>query len=61
MNLFFDEIGWSGDPFLHDDDIYDYFDKKRTEGNLIYENWRKNLDKKLKEVDEFKSLWKQLL
>ena len=59
MNLFFDEIGWSGDPFLHDDDIYDYFDKKRTEGNLIYENWRKNLDKKLKEDDEFKSLWKQ--
>jgi len=59
MNLFFDEIGWSGDPFLHDDDIYDYFDKKRTQGNLIYENWRKNLDKKLKEDDEFKSLWKQ--
>tara|TARA_X000000368_G_scaffold198847_1_gene156986 strand:- start:4563 stop:6476 length:1914 start_codon:yes stop_codon:yes gene_type:complete len=59
MNLFFDEIGWSGDPFLHDDGIYDYFDKKRTEGNLIYENWRKNLDKKLKEDDEFKSLWKQ--
>ena len=59
MNLFFDEIGWSGDPFLHDDDIYDYFDKKRTEGNLIYENWKKNLDKKIKEDDEFKSLWKQ--
>ena len=59
MNLFFDEIDWSGDPFLHDDSIYDYFDKKRIEGNLIYENWRKNLDKKLKEDDEFKSLWKQ--
>ena len=59
MNLFFEEIGWSGDPFLHDDDIYDYFDKKRTEDNLIYENWRKNLDKKLNEDDELKSLWKQ--
>ena len=59
MNLFFDEIDWSGDPFLHDDSIYDYFDKKRIEGNLIYENWRKNLDKKLKEDEEFKSLWKQ--
>jgi transketolase len=59
INLFFDEIGWSGDPFLHDGDIYDYFDKKRTEDNLNYENWKKNLDKKLKEDDKFKLLWKQ--
>ena len=59
MNLFFDEVGWTGDPFLHDDDVYEYFEKKRTEGNLTYENWRKNLDKKLREDDEFKSLWKQ--
>jgi transketolase len=59
INLFFDEIGWIGDPFLHDGDIYDYFDKKRTEDNLNYENWKKNLDKKLKEDDKFKLLWKQ--
>ena len=59
INLFFDEIGWSGDPFLHGDGVYDYFDKKRAEGNLNYENWKKNLDKKLKEDDEFKLLWKQ--
>ena len=59
MDLFFSEIGWSGDPFSHDDDIYEYFDKKRTEDNLTYENWKINLNKKLEEDNKFKSLWEQ--
>ena len=28
MKLFFDEIGWKGDPFDHSDDVYDYFAEK---------------------------------
>ena len=59
MDLFFSEIGWSGDPFSHDDEIYEYFDKKRTEDNLTYENWKINLNKKLEEDNKFKSLWEQ--
>ena len=59
MDLFFSEIGWSGDPFSYDDDIYEYFDKKRTEDNLTYENWKINLNKKLEEDNKFKSLWEQ--
>ena len=59
MDLFFNEIGWSGDPFSHDDDIYEYFDKKRTEDNFTYDNWKINLNKKLEEDNKFKSLWEQ--
>tara|TARA_B100001093_G_scaffold168776_1_gene161427 strand:+ start:894 stop:2807 length:1914 start_codon:yes stop_codon:yes gene_type:complete len=59
MDLFFNEIGWSGDPFSHDDDIYEYFDKKRIEDNFTYDNWKINLNKKLEEDNKFKSLWEQ--
>ena len=59
MSLFLSEIGWSGDPFAHDKDVYEYFEKKRLEDNAGYESWKRNLDKKLNEDDRFKLLWEQ--
>ena len=33
FELFLQNIGFSGDPFLHDSDIYSYFDEKRANDN----------------------------
>ncbi len=59
MELFLDEIGWEGDPFDHDDDIYEYFAEKRLEDNNKYEKWNSNLNNKLKNDESFKKLWEQ--
>ena len=59
MDLFMSEIGWSGDPFFHDVDVYGYFDKKREEDNITCENWNANLNKKLQRDSKFKLLWEQ--
>ena len=59
MELFFDEIGWEGDPFDHSDDVYDYFAEKRLEDNKSFEKWKSNLDNKLKNDGSFKKLWEQ--
>ena len=59
MNLFLSEVGWTGDPFSHDDDVYEYFEKKRLEDNISYENWQSNLNQKLEEDEVFKVLWEQ--
>ena len=59
MKLFFDEIGWEGDPFDHSDDIYDYFAEKRLEDEKSFEKWKSNLDEKLKNDGSFKKLWEQ--
>ena len=61
MSLFLSEVDWSGDPFSHDDDIYEYFDNKRTEDNSTYKNWQINLNQKLEEDDTFKLLWEQFI
>ena len=61
MNLFLSEVDWSGDPFSHDDDVYEYFDNKRTEDNSTYKNWQINLNQKLEEDDTFKLLWEQFI
>ena len=59
MELFFDEIGWEGDPFDHRDDVYDYFAEKRQEDNKSFEIWKSNLDNKLKNDGSFRKLWEQ--
>jgi len=59
MNLFLSEVGWTGDPFSHDDDVYEYFEKKRLKDNLDYENWQSNLNQKLEEDEAFKVLWEK--
>ena len=59
MDLFFGEIGWEGDPFDHNDDVYDYFAEKRLEDDKSFEKWKSNLDSKLKNDGSFKKLWEQ--
>ena len=59
MKLFFDEIGWEGDPFDHKDDVYDYFAEKRQEDNKSFEKWKSNLENKLKNDGSFRKLWEQ--
>ena len=36
MKLFLNEVSWKGDPFEHDDDVYEYFAEKRLELSLIH-------------------------
>ena len=59
MKLFFDEIGWEGDPFEHTDDIYNYFAEKRLEDDKSFKEWNSNLNNKLKNDESFKKLWEQ--
>ena len=59
MELFLSEIKWEGDPFDHDDDIYEYFAEKRREDENRYEQWIHNLNNKLETDESFKVLWEQ--
>ena len=59
MELFLSEIKWEGDPFEHDDDIYEYFAEKRREDENRYEQWIHNLNNKLETDESFKILWEQ--
>ncbi len=59
MELFLSEIKWEGDPFDHDDDIYEYFAEKRREDENRYEQWIHNLNNKLETDESFKILWEQ--
>ena len=59
MELFLSEINWEGDPFEHDDDIYEYFAEKRLEDSKKYKDWENNLNNKLENDESFKKLWEQ--
>ena len=59
MELFLNEVNWNGDVFEHDDDVYEYFAEKRLEDEKKYEDWKSNLDKKLKNDESFKIMWNQ--
>ena len=59
MELFLNEVNWNGDLFEHDDDVYEYFAEKRIEDEKKYEDWKSNLDKKLKNDESFKIMWDQ--
>ena len=58
MELFLSEINWEGDPFEHDDDIYEYFAEKRLEDENKYEEWKNNLNTKLENDESFKKAQK---
>ncbi len=59
MELFLSEINWEGDPFDHDDDIYEYFAEKRLKDQNKYKDWKNNLNNKLETDESFKKLWEQ--
>ena len=59
FELFLENIGFSGDPFTHDSEIYSYFDEKRAEDNSKYDEWKANLESKLQSDKNFRQLWNQ--
>ena len=50
-------LDWSGDPFLHSDDIYDYFKEKREKDNEELRKWEENFKNKYQEDSSFKDNW----
>ncbi len=59
FKLFLENIEFSGDPFVHEKEIYSFFDEKRDNDNAKYEEWKSNLDSKIKSDSNFKNLWNQ--
>ena len=59
FELFLENIGFSGDPFTHDSEIYSYFDEKRSNDNSKYDEWEANLESKLQSDKNFRQLWNQ--
>ena len=59
FELFLENIGFSGDPFIHDSEIYSYFDKKRANDNSKFDEWKANLESKLQSDKNFRQLWNQ--
>ena len=57
MNKFLMNLDWSGDPFLHSDDIYDYFKEKREKDNEELSKWEENFKNKYQEDSSFKDNW----
>ncbi len=61
MNKFLENLDWSGDPFLHSDDIYDYFSQKRDKDNEEFKKWEDSFKKKYQEDISFKDNWDLLI
>ena len=59
FGLFLENIGFSGDPFIHDSEIYSYFDEKRANDNSKFDEWEANLESKLQSDKNFRQLWNQ--
>ena len=59
FELFLENIGFSGDPFIHDSEIYSYFKDKRANDNSKYDEWKANLESKLQSDKNFSQLWNQ--
>ena len=59
FELFLENIGFSGDPFIHDSEIYSYFDEKRANDNSKFDEWKANLESKLQSDKNFRKLWNQ--
>ena len=59
FKLFLQNIGFSGDPFIHDSEIYSYFDEKRENDNSKFDEWKANLKSKLQSDKNFRQLWNQ--
>ncbi len=61
MSKFLENLDWSGDPFVHTDDIYEYFNEKRNEDNKELKKWEENFKKKYEEDEKFKDSWDLLV
>ena len=59
FELFLQNIGFLGDPFIHDLEIYSYFDEKRADDNSKFNEWKANLESKLQSDKNFRQLWNQ--
>ena len=59
FELFLENIEFSGDPFIHDSEIYSYFDEKRENDNSKFDEWKANLKSKLQSDKNFRQLWNQ--
>ena len=59
FELFLENIGFSGDPFIHNSEIYSYFDEKRENDNSKFDEWKANLESKLQSDKNFRKLWNQ--
>ena len=59
FELFLQNIGFLGDPFIHDSEIYSYFDEKRADDNSKFDEWKANLESKLQSDKNFRQLWNQ--
>ena len=56
MELFLQNICWTGDVFTHNREVYEYFSDKREEDLINFENWSANLEDRLQDKT-FKELW----
>ena len=59
FELFLENIGFSGDPFIHDSEIYSYFEEKRADDNSKFDEWKASLESKLQSDKNFRQLWNQ--
>jgi len=59
FELFLQNIGFSGDPFIHNSQIYSYFYEKRADDNSKFDEWKANLESKLQSDKNFRQLWNQ--
>ncbi len=59
FELFLKNIGFSGDPFIHNSQIYSYFYEKRENDNSKFDEWKANLESKLQSDKNFRQLWNQ--
>ena len=61
MKNFLENLDWNGDPFLHSDDVYEYFNEKREADTQELKKWEENFNKKYNEDQNFKENWDLLI
>jgi len=61
MKNFLENLDWNGDPFLHSDDVYEYFNEKREADTQELKKWEENFNKKYNEDQNFKDSWDLLI
>ncbi len=61
MKNFLENLDWNGDPFLHSDDVYEYFNEKREADTQELKKWEENFNKKYNEDQNFKDNWDLLI
>ena len=61
MKNFLENLDWNGDPFIHSDDVYEYFNEKREADTQELKKWEENFNKKYNEDQNFKDNWDLLI